>query len=80
VKPDVSRASHRPVSIVPLEQQQHVIEFVLRLYADKNRRVAVLLQNNRGDQRAFQAMSTILLQRATERITGLSVKFAIVGY
>jgi len=56
VQAGVARSRHRtPPAAVP-EEEEHVIEVVLRLQADHQRRIAVPLHDNGGDQRRLHAM------------------------
>src|SRR5262249_9046782 len=53
VQRDVARPRDRTETTVSLEKQQNVIELVLRFDADEDRRISVLFQDDRGDQRAL---------------------------
>src|SRR5439155_19355765 len=78
VEPNVSRASDRAQPAVSLEDQQHVIEFVLRFDTHEKRRISMLLQDRRGAQRALQTVRPILSNNPAKRIARFSIDFPVI--
>src|SRR6266571_7083541 len=79
VQPNVARAGHGTETPISLEQQQNMIQLVLRLDADEDRWKAVLFENDGSHERALQAMRVILSQHAAKRMAGRSFKLAVVA-
>ncbi len=67
----IARASNRAPSAILPKYEDDVIKLVLRFYAEKQRRIPVLLEDDRRHQGGFQTMSSIEtndLPKGSERL------------
>src|SRR6185436_780374 len=70
VEPRVARARDRPPAPALLVDEDHMIELVDRFEAEEQRRIAVRLEDDRGEQRGLEAMRAPLADDAAEAAQG----------
>src|SRR6266540_6974325 len=66
MQPRFARPADGPPATVLPEEKNDMIDLVLRLEAEHERRIAVLLQDGRGNDGRFEAMDSSLGDRAPE--------------
>jgi len=79
VEPRIPRSRYRAVLGAAAEQQDDVVEVVLRFHVRQDGRISVLLEDRRRAERAFEAMDLVRPDDAAKRVKGLSMLFTIVG-
>src|SRR2546425_1835159 len=75
----VPRARHGAKSGPVAEQEDDMVEVVLRFEIDDDRRKSMLLQDRRRAQGALETMHLVRPDDPAKRVEGLSVFFVIVG-
>src|SRR5207245_193919 len=79
VEPRIPRSRYRAVLGAAAEQQDDMVEVVLRFHVRQDGRISVLLEDRRRAERAFEAMDLVRPDDAAKRVKGLSMLFTIVG-
>src|SRR6058998_4114659 len=79
VQSRVPRSGHGAVLGAAAEQQDDMVEVILRFHVREDRRKSVLLEDRRGTQRPFEAMDLVRADYAAKGVEGLSMLFTIVG-
>ena len=71
---DVTRPRDRTPAPVLFENKNYVVEKILRFEIQKQWRVAMLLQNNRGAYRSFETVSFVSFNEFAKRSHGAAVQ------
>jgi len=79
VEAGIPRSRYRAILGAAAEQQDDVVEVVLRFHVGEDGRISVLLQDCRSAQCTFEAMDFVRPDDAAKRVKGLSMLFTIVG-
>src|SRR2546425_2356825 len=78
VEPRIPRPCHGAILRTAAEQEDDVVEVVLRFHVGEDWRISVLLEDRRGALRACEAMGLVRPDDAAKRVKGLSMLFVIV--
>src|SRR5437899_10431092 len=79
VEPRIPRSRYRAVLGAAAEQQDDVVEVVLRFHVRQDGRISVLLEDRRRAERAVEAMDLVRPDDAAKRVKGVSMPFPSVG-
>src|SRR5206468_2064839 len=78
VQSRVPRSCHGAVLRPAAEQQDDMVEVILRFHVGEDRRKSVLLEDRRGTQRPFEAMDLVRADYAAKGVEGFPMLFTIV--
>ncbi|PYP84445.1 MAG: hypothetical protein DMF61_19755 [Blastocatellia bacterium AA13] len=75
---EVAGSRNGPISLLPPKEKQNVIEFVLGFYADHQRRIPVLFENDGRGYRGFKTMGLAARDNSAKRAAGFTLGFVVV--
>src|SRR5882672_6321724 len=80
VQSNITRTANRAPQTAFLKNENHVIEQILRLDIQQQRRIAVLFQNHGCTDRGFKAVGFMPFYHFTERPKRATVALPVVGH